>query len=188
MLQNDASNDIPILTETFKDHNGKDLVKVCVNESSIKVYNLKSTKSNPDKIYYMRDVAGCSVGKSPKQNDLKAYLTIYMYPRVKANNSKRKREVAIFEYSSKESYENNLEIVKNWSEQLKKMLSKDLSGKPFLVYINPNSGSGKARNLFLERVKPIWAEASIPYAVVILTKSFLKNLYSIKEFLFFLRY
>ena len=172
MFQNNASSEaLTILTETFKYQNSRDLVKVCLHEDSIKVFNLKSEKLTPDKAFFMRDIAGCSVAKSPKQNDKKAYLTVYMYPRIKKNSckesSKRKREIAVFEYSNKDTYEGNLEVVKGWSEQLMKMLSRDLLGKPFIVYINPNSGSGKARTLFLERIKPIWAEASIPYAVIL---------------------
>ena len=167
MLQNDVSHDIPILTETFKYQNKNEAIKVCLHADCVKIFNSKGEMHIPDKVYFMRDIAGCSVAKSPKQNDTKAYLTIYMYPRVNETNLKRKRVAIILEYGQKDAYESNLECVKIWCEQLQKMLSKDTIDKSFLVYINPNSGSGKARTLFMERIKPIWAEAGIPYAVIL---------------------
>ena len=89
-----------------------------------------------------------------------------MYPRVKINDLKRKRDVVIFKYSSKDTYQKNLDVVKVWAGKIGKLLSRDSPTKPFLVYVNPNSGSGKAESLFLERVKPVWAEACIPYKLV----------------------
>ena len=150
-----------ILCEEFICENNEGIAKVCLYNDYVKVFNLKSQK-----MYSMRDIVGCSVARSPNKTDKKAYLTLYMYPRVKINELKRKRDVKIFEYSKNDTYERNLDVVKNWSEQIEKILSSDLSSKPFLVYINPNSGSGKAKSLFLERIKPVWSEANIPFRIV----------------------
>jgi hypothetical protein len=38
--------------------------------------------------------------------------------------------------------------------------------KPFLVFINPKSGSGKAKSIYFERVLPVWAEANFPDTTV----------------------
>ena len=38
--------------------------------------------------------------------------------------------------------------------------------KPLLVYVNPHSGSGKAKVIFQERILPVWAEAGITYKLV----------------------
>lgn len=46
--------------------------------------------------------------------------------------------------------------------------------KPFLVFVNPKSGSGKAKNIYFERALPVWAEANIPDTAV-----FTRNLISI---------
>ena len=41
--------------------------------------------------------------------------------------------------------------------------------RPYLVLINPNSGSGKARLVFYEHVVPVWSEANVSYVVFLTT-------------------
>jgi sphingosine kinase len=162
-INNDRVDTSPLLSDEFNYENNGEKVQAYLFNDLIKAVNYRTNKPC---FYYMRDMAGCSVAKSQKQNDLKAYLTIYMYPRVKINDLKRKRDVVIFEYSSKDSYQKNVDVVNIWAEKIRRILSRDSPSKPFLVYVNPNSGSGKAESLFEERIKPVWAEACIPYMLV----------------------
>ena len=60
---------------------------------------------------------------------------------------------------------------KNYFHSLKASGFGSSTAKPFLVFINPNSGAGKAHLLFKERIVPLWAEANIPYEMV-LTSNF----------------
>jgi len=44
--------------------------------------------------------------------------------------------------------------------------------KPFLVLVNPKSGSGKAKNIYYERVVPVWAESNQQCKIVFTRKIF----------------
>jgi sphingosine kinase len=98
----------------------------------------------------------------------------------------RKRIALELTFSKFSTYEENLLYVNNWHNQLD-VLNKSLLYelwlksvkpsnsshhevvsrvyheklfKPFLVFINPKSGSGKAKTIYYERVVPVWSESN----------------------------
>lgn len=184
MLDNDATNDdLPVLSDLFKLYKTTERLKLCLYTDSIKIYKtkLKATQQSDaldsytildtSKIYSMNDIVGCSIGKGEHSNDLKAYLTIYIYPIGNKKTLKRKRCTLELEYDKHSTFDKNLDSIKEWSIKLNAILSKNNETeadqqKPFLVYINPNSGAGKAKNIFFERIVPLWAEANVPYKVI----------------------
>lgn len=43
--------------------------------------------------------------------------------------------------------------------------------KPFLFYVNPISGAGKAQSIFQKCIVPVLIEANIPYELVLTSES-----------------
>lgn len=106
----------------------------------------------------------------------------------------RKRVTLELTFSKYPTYDENLAHLNNWHNQLdtlgKRLLYETYLGmiqptsssdsenndhlrlvyeklfKPFLVLVNPKSGSGKAKNIYYERVVPVWAESNQQYQIV----------------------
>lgn len=101
----------------------------------------------------------------------------------------RKRLTLELTFSKYQAYEENLAHISNWHNQIdtqsKRLLFEkyvatleeatsssdsfdneylklafEIFFKPFLVLVNPKSGSGKAKNIYYERVMPVWAESN----------------------------
>jgi hypothetical protein len=73
--------------------------------------------------------------------------------------------------SASENYEDNFSIINKWQKQISSLVKVSLNGldeflKPFLVFVNPKAGAGKAKSIYNERVTPIWSEANQPDTVV----------------------
>jgi hypothetical protein len=43
--------------------------------------------------------------------------------------------------------------------------------KPYLVFVNPMSGAGKAKNIYFERIVPVWAECNLPDTLIFTSKT-----------------
>jgi hypothetical protein len=100
----------------------------------------------------------------------------------------RKRLTLELTFSKYQAYEENLAHISNWHNQINTQAKRLLYEKylttleapsstdsfdnehlklafenifkPFLVLVNPKSGSGKAKNIYYERVMPVWAESN----------------------------
>ncbi len=44
--------------------------------------------------------------------------------------------------------------------------------KPFLVYVNPKAGAGKAKDIYYERILPVLSEANLPTKLVLTSNYF----------------
>jgi hypothetical protein len=193
----------PLLTDTFTYNRRHQLVKVSLFEQLLKFYNLKSTEDRPpqpaDLILSLNDVAGVSVNKGHAKSDQKAYLSIYTYIKVTSDKkcAKRKRNTIELAQGRHATFSDNLTVVYEWQKQINAALSALLLkrsnaanrawlenipnaasylDKPFLIFVNPKSGSGRAQSIYYERVLPVWAESSTK-DVLVLTSNylFLKN-------------
>lgn len=142
----------------------------------------------------LNDVAGSSVCRGKDEFDVTSYLTIYAYIKPKGQPAtqrvKRKRRTYEFAYSKLPTYDENFAHVNKWHLKLYNLLRlktfvhqqhllnclhdakngehnrEIVLAKPFLVFINPKSGSGRAKNIYFERALPVWAEANIPDTAV----------------------
>lgn len=163
--------DESILTQNFIYYKTQTQVKVNLYSDCIRIfkYNHKSQQADQlDKLVSFNDLVGCSIGKGVKAQDTKAYLTLYTYPKINSNKSqKRKRVVIELGLNDHKLFDDNYDVLKEWSNEISKCLSRDPENdKPFLVFVNPNSGSGKATVLFQERILPVWSEANVSFKFV----------------------
>ena len=151
--------------------------------------------AKPDLVLNISDIAGTSICKGHNKSDNKSYLTIYSYLRSKnkPSETKRKRFVVELACSASENYDDNFLITKKWNTKVSNLIKVNLfdskqqqqtnSGneadnisriqeffKPFLIFINPNSGAGKAKSIYNERVTPVWSEANQADTVVYTSK------------------
>lgn len=140
----------------------------------------------------LAEVAGSSVGRTDNKNDTSSYFTIYAYVKsdAKKRHSKRKRKCVELEFKRLGNYNDNTNHICSWHLRLYELLkfkhipqpqlqpeqqtSKDAVltpgsriVKPLLVFVNPKSGAGKAKNIFFERILPVWAEANFPDTTLI---------------------
>ena len=176
-LFNDAS---VILSEKFIYYKSKQSVRVNLHKNLIKFFNLKNPNqeidpetTKPELVFNISDIAGSSICKGHNKSDNKSYLTIYSYLRSKnkPSETKRKRFVVELACSTSENYEDNFLIISKWQKQISSLIKVSLNEsnefvKPFLVFVNPKAGAGKAKNIYNERVTPIWSEANQPDTVV----------------------
>lgn len=162
-----------LLSDHFINQKSKTKLKVELYLNFIKFY---SKNDIPDLILNLNDLAGSSIAKGDKKDDKSSYLILYTYIKSSKNsNLKRKRVTYELSFSQFNTYNENLVHVLKWHSELDKILKQRLwpdinKLKPFLVFVNPNAGSGKAKNIYFERVRPIFSEASISDVLVFTRK------------------
>jgi hypothetical protein len=149
------------------------------------------------------DLAGSIAGRGNKKNDTRAYLTVYAYPQRAEKGNRRHRVCVELAYGKCASYEENLSAVSVWHRRIDAVLKKKiavqqqqqrrLSGsgdvaeastsnisnlqKPYLVFVNPVSGAGKAKNIYFERIVPVWAECNQPDTLVFTSRNIYSEIY-----------
>jgi sphingosine kinase len=152
----------------YDDDNDNDNNKI-INESG----NLNELR--------LSDVIGTFVERPHKTNDNNAYLIINAYPSgetpagsVVAKRLKLCVELAYSNASRPNNLKYNMIVAQRWHDTLKWLFSIQKSindrcvpKKPYLVFVNPYSGSGKASKLFIKCVAPIWMQAALPYKIVL---------------------
>uniref|UniRef100_A0A182JTG2 HECT domain-containing protein n=1 Tax=Anopheles christyi TaxID=43041 RepID=A0A182JTG2_9DIPT len=115
------------------------------------------------------------------ETDVSAYLYIYAYI-LKRNRRGgfRERTTITLRFRSFDRYEDNNREAQKWRASIKHLVAGETVQKftyqprdtrKMLIILNPKSGSGKAREMFQQRVAPIFAEAEIPYDLHITKKS-----------------
>lgn len=116
--------------------------------------------------------------------DFSAYLHIYAYilQNLRRGAKKRERTIITLRFRSFDKYEENQNEAQRWRSVIKNLIngqnivkSPSLTDIPpvieddrkLLIFLNPKSGSGKARALFQQRVVPILHEAEMQYDLYI---------------------
>lgn len=187
-MNQSEQNEKALLTDQFTYFESTTSVLVNLFDEKIVFYDLKTSKldvpQQPTHVLSIKDIAGSMIGKSGKKLDTKAFLTIYAYPKLKqkkdqSDSSRRKRITVDLAMNKFETYNENLINVNQWHKRLEAIIKKrDTNSinneKPYLIFVNPTSGSGKAKNIYYERIVPIWAEANIPDTLFLTGKPFIK--------------
>lgn len=172
-----------ILKNKFKYFESNTNVNVSLFKDRIELIDFKGndpedvSNSKKTNTIFIDDMSGSMIGKSLKKNDKNAYLTIYAYPKEKKKNKKveslkRKRITVELECGLFNTYDENLMHVNKWQKHLESIIknkefdsslvdNNNNNDKPYLVFVNPKSGSGKAKNIYFERIIPVWSEANI---------------------------
>ena len=155
-----------ILRDELLDFKQKKSVVVTLSKTCIKLQYVNSKQA--ETVLSCHDISGSTLSKV-KNQDTDAYLTIYAYE--KANNGKRKRDELVLQFNKHESYEENFEHAQSWDKEIKVILKTvqniEDHRKPLLIFVNPKSGAGKAKNIFYERALAILNEANMPHELVL---------------------
>uniref|UniRef100_A0A675B341 sphingosine kinase n=1 Tax=Anopheles darlingi TaxID=43151 RepID=A0A675B341_ANODA len=115
------------------------------------------------------------------ETDVSAYLYIYAYI-LKRNRRGgfRERTTITLRFRSFDRYEDNNREAQKWraavkyliaGEPVQKLTYQPRDPRKMLIILNPKSGSGKAREMFQQRVAPIFAESEILYDLHITKRS-----------------
>ncbi|XP_037804984.1 sphingosine kinase 1-like [Penaeus monodon] len=124
------------------------------------------------------DIVGCVCMKGGEKEQRKhvAFITVYAYPLFGSPKKKgrRKRLALTIEVGQKESFEENLDIANRWRTTLLQVVRSRGQGcqqidrhKKLLVLINPNSGPGKALQIYKKQVVALYGEAELKHEVVV---------------------
>lgn len=136
------------------------------------------------------DVIGCHVMKVAEHvtslKSTSSFFCVYGYhlsEKRKVGLQRRERKTYVFEVDKEDTYEQNLIISRRWQSaflwllrgfKLQKapecpvIIPKELPAqRHYLVIVNPKSGAGKSLEIFLNRVRPILAEADISHLLLV---------------------
>ena len=179
-----------VLRDTFAYSKPKSNVQVELHKDCIKFFNIKKNNepsTQPSLTISLADFCGSHVTEGHQKNDQKTYLTIYAYVSKKMPNEKtkkpnkikkRKRLQLKLSYDKHSTRDENLTHVNHWQNQLA-MLSRlqsqanalgsdsDSFLKPFLVLVNPKSGSGKAKTIYSKKIVSVWNESNQQHKLVL---------------------
>ncbi|XP_055343587.1 sphingosine kinase 2-like [Paramacrobiotus metropolitanus] len=123
------------------------------------------------------DVVGVHCMRGKSADDPQVYLSFFVYKRGRTLmggvDPVRKRQGLTFVVGEAAVFEENLLVADKWRNAIYRLMRSAVSGLRdphsgvWLVVINPAGGPGKAEKLFRERVVPIFAEAAIPFEVIV---------------------
>lgn len=147
------------------------LFRVCLCEKHLEVFDNGDAQNG--KIIHLSDIIGSKVEESYTADDPSAFLIVDICQRLKSGKNMRK-QFSIRLASSGKSKQQNFSLVKKWHLHLSKCSDNldyyENKTKPFLIFVNPNSGSGKANVIFLKHTVNIWNQADAPFEPVITGK------------------
>lgn len=111
-------------------------------------------------------------------NDAYLYIYTYVIKNRRNNKSSKERNTIALRFRSFDKYEENEEEANKWKHFLITLLYEDRVSlykgqvfvKGYLIFLNPKSGKGNARDVFHKTVAPTLSEADMPFDLFI-TKS-----------------
>lgn len=156
----------PHLTGELVDFKTKSSIGVQLFKDKILITDRKRSKSNSVRTLLTNDISGCLLSKL-KNEEIRAYLTIYTYEIKK--NEKRRREELVLEFANFGTHRENFEMAQKWKKEIKQILqlSEKSEERPYIVFVNPMSGAGKAKNIFYERTLTVFGEANVSHVLVL---------------------
>lgn len=162
-----------ILSDSFLNVNTNSNVKVDL------YFDRLCIKHNENKLQtlFLNDLAGYFVENWFQQKE-NLDLILNFYPKLEKHKFLRKKQSVELRYSKHESLDSNLTHLKEWET----VLDKYIKQKPFLVFVNPNSGSGQASKLLINYVLKVWNQAGLTNNTLVTTGKILKMKFLELEF------
>ncbi len=156
-----------ILEDVFQIRDINDNIKVGLNNDCI-IFNSNGFKNEK---LYLKDLIGTKYEKSYRTNHASCSLILTSFPFEDDTQIKRTKKRLELVYSKfKHNSEKNIAVVKKWHDTITKLLNTETneynSNKPFLVFLNPKSGSGKAMKIYVKNVFNIWIDANLVNEIV----------------------
>jgi sphingosine kinase len=114
------------------------------------------------------------------ESDVSAYLYIYAYILKAGRKGYRERRTITLRFRSFDRFDDNNSEAQKWRAAVKNLLIGETNiratytpsdTRRILVILNPKSGSGKARELFQQRVVPVFQEAELSFDLHITKKA-----------------
>ncbi len=159
-----------LLSDTFLNLNTNSNVTVDLYDSYINIYNNNDDDDDLNQKMMINDLAGYFIEKPFANKDLSVGLVLNFYPKFKKYKSLRKRLSIDLKYSKCKLLNDNLKKINEWKKALNSIIhANNQFIKPFLVFLNPNSGSGKASKLWLNNILKVWNEANLSNNDLIIT-------------------
>lgn len=154
-----------IIKDGFLAANTLRQVDLILDNSEIRI-----TSDSFEQTVQLRDVIGVKCERSYLQGDVKCFLTISAFPTTK-NEKRAKLYIELAYEKSGNSREQNYLVVKKWHDHIHTLIASPHAGsnstRPFLVFVNPHSGSGRATRILLKSVFNVWNEADFKNQIVI---------------------
>jgi sphingosine kinase len=140
---------------------------------------LSTSKNEPPFLAIkFEDMAGCVIAKGKKESDTMAFLTVYAYIFVNKKKSRKRKQVEL-EYALHKTYNENMVFVDVWHKRIDQLIKQNILqkyaeqsqlsveqlNKPFIVFVNPKSGSGLAKSIYQERILSVWSESNVTHKV-----------------------
>ena len=154
----------------------KDIVGARCLRSKRKGNACTCTSITPAQLKVVEDNSG-----EQDESDVSAYLYIYAYILKKGRKGGyRERRTITLRFRSFDRFEDNNSEAQKWRAAVKYLLIGEpniraayvpLDTRRILVILNPKSGSGKARELFQQRIVPVFQEAELSFDLHITKKS-----------------
>ncbi|CAL4121314.1 unnamed protein product, partial [Meganyctiphanes norvegica] len=175
------------LQGNFKQYKIKDeQFDLIIDQAGLRVTPRSSNKGvkSPTTLLAPSDLVGCVCMKSESGNPTHvAFFSVYSYKLKSKGGGKnrRTRTTFTFQVDDDSSFQQNLNIANKWRiaiyctirgvhfHSIQGQQSQDglVSQRKLLILINPNSGPGKAEQIYNKQVAPVLGEAEIPHQVVV---------------------
>ena len=169
---------------------GNARLKLKLKTRCIEFHELSTIKSaDKRKSFYqlakaleLNDVSGVFIEKASSPYDTNAYLVVNSYPRLSDTDPASKRQKTSIElaYGALRTAQDNYKHLTKWHAKISDLINKyyDKSSrlesterkKKYLVFINPHSGSGRASQLFLNHIVPVFVESQTSHEIILTGK------------------
>ncbi|XP_006018367.1 sphingosine kinase 1 [Alligator sinensis] len=130
----------------------------------------------------LADCICCCSFRGGETQEPAAYFSVFCYPFKKGwwdSSASRQRVVKTFQVSGSQDVEENLKLAETWAKKIRELslpkipkqegVTYSLLPRPcrVLVLLNPQSGTGRALQLFHSHVQPMLTEANIAFTVFV---------------------
>lgn len=162
------------LQDKFRQYRHKgDPCDVRLDENGLTVCHGRNTAKK--RVLKASELVGCLCMKAGPQEPRThlAFFTVFAYP-MDDRGKKRTRVSLSFEVDKEDTFEKNLEIANGWRTAVHQTIRNCGIANPqidkskrLLLLINPNSGHGKAHQIYKKQVASVLGEAEVAHEVII---------------------